>query len=163
MGGTFSPLMSVDWRRIVQEPGDIGSDARILTAVKLRPVWTTTQHIFVDPLSKDGSNHRFLSFSCCDSNRSRIAARAFCFHRNLSVANIFAPSFFTGLNLTWVVNYLGVELMHFALSGECWSIFSSAAQWLHQSEQEWEEYEGKNWANDWATWLGPFEPGDPLS
>ena len=89
----------------------------------------------------------------------RIATRAFCIHRGLPITDIFAPSFLSGLNSTWLVNYLGEELLHFALSGEVWSMFSSASQWLHMSEEGWHDYDGK----DWADWFGPFEPGDPLS
>lgn len=88
----------------------------------------------------------------------RLAARTFCAQHGLSTGGIFALNMFEGLNLTWAVNFLGTELSYLVLSGEIWSIFSATSQWLHKSEEEWKDFDGK----DWGDWLGIFRSNEPL-
>ncbi|CAH0029079.1 unnamed protein product [Clonostachys rhizophaga] len=69
----------------------------------------------------------------------RLSARAFCIGRGLPCDNIFSVHPLSGLNVTWLVNFLGFELLHLMLSGEVWSLFAYLAQSFHKSEEEWKE------------------------
>lgn len=88
----------------------------------------------------------------------RLAARAFCLRHGLPCSHIFSLNLLDGLNMTWLVNFFGTELAHLVLSGEVWSIFSALSQYFHKSEEEWKDFEGK----DWGDWLGPFYSAEPL-
>ncbi|CAH0059109.1 unnamed protein product [Clonostachys solani] len=69
----------------------------------------------------------------------RLSARAFCISRGLPCDVIFSVHPLSGLNMTWLVNFLGFELLQFMLAGEVWSLFAYLAQSFHKSEEEWKE------------------------
>ncbi|VUC24649.1 unnamed protein product [Clonostachys rosea] len=76
----------------------------------------------------------------------RLSARAFCIGHGLPCDDIFSVHPLRGLNVTWLVNFLGFELLHLMLSGEVWSLFAYLSQSFHKSEDEWKEWkenEGK--------------------
>ena len=99
-----------------------------------------------------------LSIAPCEAVALRFAAQTFCDRHNLPCSPILGLTLFSGVNMTWLVNFLGAELMHLALSGEIWSVFSALSQYFHRSEEEWEDFEGK----DWGDFLGPFYSVEPL-
>lgn len=86
----------------------------------------------------------------------RLAARAFCLRHGLPMTSILGTSLLSGLNWVSAVNFLGVELVYFSLSGEIWAIFTGISQWFHMSEAEWKEKDGPelNWYENWwwMTW-----------
>ena len=99
-----------------------------------------------------------LSIAPYEAMALRLAARAFCAPHGLPSEHILGLHLLSGLNLTWFVNFFGTELAHLVLSGEVWSMFTSISQYFHMSEEEWNEYEGK----EWGDWFGPFYSGEPL-
>ncbi|KAG9255424.1 uncharacterized protein F5Z01DRAFT_653073 [Emericellopsis atlantica] len=82
----------------------------------------------------------------------RLIARSFCLRNGLPVEGIQGSGLLQGANFTWLVNFLCVELTWLSLSGEIWSAASAISTWLHKSEEEWKEFEGK----EWGDWLGPW-------
>lgn len=94
----------------------------------------------------------------CEAMALRFTARAFCLRHGLPCSHIFSLDLLSGFNMTWLANFLGTEFFHLSLSVEFWSLFSGLAQHLHKSEQEWEDFGGK----EWGDWLGPFHTFEPL-
>ncbi|KAI6783021.1 uncharacterized protein J7T54_002183 [Emericellopsis cladophorae] len=82
----------------------------------------------------------------------RLIARSFCLRNGLPVDGIRGIGLMQGANFTWLVNFLCVELTWLSLSGEVWSAASAISAWLHKSEEEWKDFEGK----EWGDWLGPW-------
>lgn len=67
----------------------------------------------------------------------RLMARTLRAQSGLSCWDIHNVNLFSGLSLTLVTNFLGVELLHLVISGEMWAAFTSLSQYYHQSEEEW--------------------------
>ncbi|KAF4581845.1 hypothetical protein GQ602_006469 [Ophiocordyceps camponoti-floridani] len=42
---------------------------------------------------------------------------------------------------TFAVNFFATELLHLALCGEVWAIFTGISQWYHRTDEEWQEEE----------------------
>lgn len=72
----------------------------------------------------------------------RLVARGFCVRAGLPYHDIHPVSFLGGLNLTSIINFLGSELLHLALSGEVWALSVSLAQHYHMTDAEWKERHG---------------------
>lgn len=99
-----------------------------------------------------------LSIAPYEAMALRLAARAFCARHGLPCSSILGLNPLSGISRTYFVNFLGAELTNLVLSGEVWSTFTTISQYLHMSEQEWNDFEGK----DWGDWFGPFYSGEPL-
>ncbi|KAF5027859.1 hypothetical protein F66182_47 [Fusarium sp. NRRL 66182] len=64
---------------------------------------------------------------------------------------ICGSNFFSQLNLTFAINFLGTQVLHLALCGEIWAAFTTIATVFHTTPEEWresEEEEGKE--RDWT-------------
>lgn len=88
----------------------------------------------------------------------RLAAHTFCCQHGLPTDSILSLSMLQGLNLTWLANFFTTEFGYLVLSGEIWSATTAISSWLHKSEEEWKDFDGK----DWGDWLGIFRSNEPL-
>lgn len=75
----------------------------------------------------------------------RLAARVFRLRHGLPVADILGVQPFSGLCLTWFVNFVGAEFLHLSICGEIWTMSSSLARYFHMSEEQWLESGGYEW------------------
>ncbi|PHH83795.1 hypothetical protein CDD82_2667 [Ophiocordyceps australis] len=71
----------------------------------------------------------------------RMLARQFRLQHGLGVDDILGVSILNGLTWTGTINFFLSELIHLTLSGEIWAMFTSASQFVYQSDQEWREAE----------------------
>ncbi|RCI17133.1 hypothetical protein L249_2105 [Ophiocordyceps polyrhachis-furcata BCC 54312] len=78
----------------------------------------------------------------------RLAARQSRLQQGLSCADIFTTDLTSGLSLTWAVNFFATELLHMALCGEVWAVFTAITQWFHKTDEEWKQKEEEARAQD---------------
>ncbi|KAG5964969.1 hypothetical protein E4U58_002990 [Claviceps cyperi] len=71
----------------------------------------------------------------------RLIARVSCLSQGLPCDGIFTGSLLSGVTRTWLVNFLGTELLNVALCSEVWAIFSLIFQRHHMTEEEWKDEE----------------------
>ncbi|PHH60476.1 hypothetical protein CDD81_1607 [Ophiocordyceps australis] len=71
----------------------------------------------------------------------RMLARQFRLQHGLGVDDILGVNILSGLTWTSTINFFLAELIHLALSGEIWAMFTSASQLIYMSDQEWREME----------------------
>ncbi|RDA87634.1 hypothetical protein CP532_3837 [Ophiocordyceps camponoti-leonardi (nom. inval.)] len=83
-----------------------------------------------------------------DAIAFRLAARQSRLQQGLSCADIFTTDLTSGLSLTWAVNFCATELLHFALCGEVWAVFTAITQWFHKTDEEWKQKEEEARAQD---------------
>ncbi|KAG6321128.1 hypothetical protein E4U22_002411 [Claviceps purpurea] len=76
----------------------------------------------------------------------RLVARMSCLSQGLPCVDIFTDGLLRGMTRTWLVNFLGTELLNVALCSEVWAVFALIFQRHHMTEEEWkdEEEEGSN-------------------
>ncbi|KAG5916055.1 hypothetical protein E4U42_007815 [Claviceps africana] len=71
----------------------------------------------------------------------RLLAQMFRLRQGLPCRDLFNLNFLDGVTGTWLVNFLGTELLNLALSSEMWAAFAFCCRWNHMSEDEWREQE----------------------
>ncbi|KAM5342466.1 hypothetical protein ACJ41O_013432 [Fusarium nematophilum] len=78
----------------------------------------------------------------------RLVGRALRLRMGLPSLDIYGANLLSGLSLTSVINFLGVQVLHLALSGEIWGVVTIWSQALHTTSEEWRESEEQR-ASGW--------------
>lgn len=84
-----------------------------------------------------------LMMAAYEATALRLMARCHRLRYGLPCDDIYAPNVLTDLSWRAVTNLLGAELLHIAISGEIWAVFTGLAQYFHTSDKEWKEAEAK--------------------
>ncbi|KAH6987617.1 hypothetical protein BKA56DRAFT_669239 [Ilyonectria sp. MPI-CAGE-AT-0026] len=101
-------------------------------------------HIFTDAVTR-------ILMSPYEATALRLIARTFCLRRGLPCDEICNVNLLSGLNLTTLINFLGIEVLHLTISGEVWGAFTGLSQWFHKTEEEWKQAEADKalgWSDD---------------
>lgn len=101
-------------------------------------------HIFTDAVTR-------ILMSPYEATALRLLARTFCLRQGLPCDDICNVNLLSGLNLTTLINFLGIEFLHLSISGEVWAAFTGLSQWFHKTEEEWKQAEADKalgWSDD---------------
>ncbi|KAG5940629.1 hypothetical protein E4U53_007553 [Claviceps sorghi] len=79
----------------------------------------------------------------CEATALRLVAQMFRLRQGLPCGDIFDVGFLGGVTSTWLVNFLGSEVLNAALCSEVWAALTFIFHWHHMSEDEWKEQESK--------------------
>lgn len=89
-------------------------------------------HLFTNSITR-------LLIAPYEATALRLIARAFQIRHGLPFDGIIHVNVLSTLTMTTAVNFLCTEFLHLLLSGEIWAGFTIASQWLHMTEEEWQE------------------------
>lgn len=92
----------------------------------------------------------------CEAMALRYAASVFLARHGLPMDHILDIRLLSGFTMTWLVNYLGGEILHLAACAEVWTISAALARHFHMSEEQWKESGGVDWTEWLGPWLGPW-------
>ncbi|UNI18854.1 hypothetical protein JDV02_005095 [Purpureocillium takamizusanense] len=73
----------------------------------------------------------------------RLVARTWRLRQGLPFNDMYGANMLSGMTWVSAINFFGSELLHFALCGELWAVFTILSQRYHMTEEEWKEDEAK--------------------
>ncbi|XWX02008.1 hypothetical protein V2A60_010040 [Cordyceps javanica] len=88
-----------------------------------------------------------LMMAAYEATALRLMARCHRLSHGLPCDDIYVPNPLSELSWRAVVHLLGAELMHMAISGEIWAVFTGLAQYFHMSDKQWKDAEAKRLEN----------------
>jgi hypothetical protein len=84
----------------------------------------------------------FLAYHACapfDALVIRAVGRAFAQKKGLPFHHMFEVDLFSSISLRSVSHIVGIEMLRLLISGEVWAVITVISQWLHVTDEEWED------------------------
>ncbi|KAH7165996.1 hypothetical protein EDB81DRAFT_269387 [Dactylonectria macrodidyma] len=139
-------LWSAELRPSVASDANAAANAQPLyldtMLTRLSPLMAS--HIFTDAVAR-------ILMAPYEATALRLLARTYCLREGLPYGDICNVNLLSGLSMTAILNFLGVEFIHLSISGDIWAAFTGLSQWLHKTEEEWKQAEADKslgWLDD---------------